>query len=109
MMNDLLPLFVGSEMMIFAASVLIQATLVILFALLLERWLRYQPALRHSVLIGALMCVCLCPLATHLADRVDVPGVSIAWLAIPDSNPTFSENSDRSAQPIRSAGHARER
>ena len=60
MMNYVPHLFAGSETMIFAASVLIQATLVILFALLLGRWLRHQPALRHSILLGGLMCVCFC-------------------------------------------------
>lgn len=79
-------LFAGSETMVFAASVLIQATVVILFVLLLGRWLRHQPALRHSVLLGGLMCVCFCPVGTYLADRIDVPLVSIALPSAPASH-----------------------
>lgn len=86
-MNYVSHLFAGSEMMVFAASVLLQATLIIVLALLLGRWLRYQPALRHSVLLGGLMCVLFCPVATHLADRIGVPLISIAWPTTPASLP----------------------
>lgn len=83
MMNDVSHLFAGSEMMVFAASVLLQATLIIVLALLLGRWLRHQPALRHSVLLGGLMCVLFCPVATHIADRIGVPLISIALPTTP--------------------------
>ena len=85
MMNYFSHLFASSEMVVFAASVLLQATLIIVLALLLGRWLRHQPALRHSVLLGGLMCVLFCPVATHLADRIEVSLISIAWPTTPAS------------------------
>lgn len=87
MMNYVPHFFAGSETLIFAASVLIQATVVILIALLLGRWLRHKPVLRHSVLLGGLLCVCFCPVTTYLAGRIDVPLISINWPSNPVSLP----------------------
>lgn len=70
-------LFAGNEATHFVVSVLIQATLVIVLALSAGRFLRHQPLLRHSVLLGGLLCVCFCPAASYLADRVGVPLISI--------------------------------
>lgn len=70
-------LFAGNEATHFIVSVLIQATLVIVLALSAGRVLRHQPLLRHSVLLGGLLCVCFCPAASYLADRVGVPLISI--------------------------------
>lgn len=87
MMNDVSQLFAGHENMLFVVSVLIQATLVIVLALVAGRLLKHQPLLRHSVLLGGLICVCSCPVATYLADRVDAPLISITGPSSPVSHP----------------------
>ena len=87
MMSYVPHLFAGRETMIFAASVLIQTTVVIVLALLSGRLLRHQPVLRHSVLLGGLMCVLFCPVATYLAVRIDVPLISITLPSNPASLP----------------------
>ena len=79
-------IFVGNEMAILAASVLIQATIVILIALTAGKLLWNQPALRHSVLLAGLLGVVLCPIATHLADRMDMPLISIRMPSQPTSS-----------------------
>ena len=84
-MNDVPQLFAGNETMLSVMSVLIQTTLVIALVLLSGRLLRRQPLLRHSVLLGGLVCVCLCPVATYVADRMDAPLISIAWPSGPVS------------------------
>ena len=84
MMNHIAQLIADNEVLIFVVNVVIQATLVIVPALLLGSWLRRQPALRHSVLFGALICVLLCPVAAWLADRT---GVSLISFRLPP-NPT---------------------
>lgn len=87
MMNYVPHFFAGSETLIFAASVLIQATVVIVIALMLGHWLRHKPVLRHSVLLGGLLCVCFCPVARYLAGRIDVPLISINWPSNPVPHP----------------------
>ena len=71
MMNYVPNLFASDEAILFVASVFIQTTLVSALALTSGRLLRRQPLLRHSVLLGGLMCVCFCPMATYLAGRVE--------------------------------------
>ena len=85
-MSHVPQIFAGNEMAILAASVLIQATIVILIALLAGRLLRNQPALRHSVLLAGLLCVVLCPIATHIANRIDMPLISIRVPSRPTSS-----------------------
>ena len=108
MMNYVPHLFTGSETMVFAANVLIQATLVIVLTLLLGRLLQRQPALRHSVLLGGLICVLLFPTATYLADRMDTVLISIPWPSIPDSHPQPQERDLVSAHscPGRDSRHS---
>lgn len=78
-MNDVPQLFADHETLLFVASVLIQVTLLIVLALASGRLLRHRPALRHSVLVGGLICVLVCPAARYFAERLDVPLISIAW------------------------------
>lgn len=98
-MNDALHLFTDDETMIFVASVLIQASLVIVLALLSGHWLRHQPVLRHSVLVGGLICVLACPLARSLANLIDAPLISIAW-PVHDSDPTDLSSTSREAADV---------
>jgi beta-lactamase regulating signal transducer with metallopeptidase domain len=99
MMNYVPQLIAGNETMLFVASVLVQATLVIVLALVSVRLLRHQPLLRHSVLVGGLLCVCFCPAASYLADRVEVPLISITWPSSPTSYPhrTVTSSTSREA------------
>ncbi len=86
-MNHIPRLFADNEMMLFVASVLIQATLVIVLALAAGRLLRHRPVLRHSILLGGLLCVCFCPAASFLAGRIDTPLIAISWPSYPTSRP----------------------
>ena len=86
MMSHVPQIFADNEMAIFATSVLIQATIIILIALLAGRLLRNQPALRHSVLLAGLLCVVLCPIATDISNRIDMPLISIRMPAPPTSS-----------------------
>lgn len=72
-------LFAGSESMIFVVSVLIQATVIIVLALLSGRLLQHRPVFRHSILLGTLLCVLFCPAATYVADQLDASLISVTW------------------------------
>ena len=101
-MNYVPQLFADNETMLFVASVLIQATLVIVFALLSGRLLRHRPPQRHSILLGGLVCVSLCPVATYVADRMDAPLISIAWPSGPvsESHRTVPSSTFREADNV---------
>lgn len=107
-MNDVPQLFTDNETLLFVASVLIQATLLIVLALVSGRLLRHRPLLRHSILVGGLVCVSLCPLATYVVDQMEAPLISIAWPSSLDSQPSRTELSSGSHEADSVSGRTAE-